>query len=180
MAGRPHAASIFGAPPQRRAIFGAAGDLTKRLVVPALYNLARAGKLPDGFAIIGVDLSDQTTDGWCRSLTEMMQAPARARGGEPQRVDERLWSSLIGRMHYMRGDFPQPETFSQLEKLLIEQRGRQSGSGNVLFYLATADRFFGPVVEQLGHAGLARQSENAWRRVIACSAGEAVIPIILA
>src|SRR5438132_1764954 len=60
----------------------------------------------------------------------------------------------------------QPETFSQLKKLLIDQRGRQNDAGNVLFYLAVADRFFGPIIEQLGRAGLARQSENAWRRVI--------------
>src|SRR5215831_15449403 len=60
----------------------------------------------------------------------------------------------------------QPETFSQLKKLLTDQRGRQNDAGNVLFYLAVADRFFGPIVEQLGRAGLARQSEKAWRRVI--------------
>src|SRR5260221_12889092 len=60
----------------------------------------------------------------------------------------------------------QPDTISKLKKLLIDQRGRQNDAGNVLFYLAVADRFFGPIIEQLGRAGLARQSENAWRRVI--------------
>ena len=69
-------------------------------------------------------------------------------------------------MRYMRGDFTQPETFSQLGKLLVEQRERQTDTANVLFYLAVADRFFGPVIEQLGRAGLTRQSERAWRRVI--------------
>src|SRR4030095_1848419 len=54
----------------------------------------------------------------------------------------------------------------QLKKLLLDQRGRQNDAGNLLFYLAVADRFFGPIIEQLGRAGLARQSENAWRRVI--------------
>ena len=154
--------------PATMTIFGAGGDLTKRLVVPALYNLVRAGKLPDDFAIIGVDHNDLTTEAWCRNLTEMMQAFTHAGGGgrHGDAIDQQAWSWLIHRMHYMRGDFMQPETFSQLKKLLIDQRGRQNDAGNVLFYLAVADRFFGPIIEQLGRAGLARQSENAWRRVI--------------
>src|SRR5262249_31167088 len=131
-------------------------------------HLVRAGKLPDDFAIIGVDHDDLTTEEWCRNLTEMMQAFTHAGGGERHgdAIDQQAWSWLIHRMHYMRGDFMQPETFSQLKKLLIDQRGRQNDAGNVLFYLAVADRFFGPIIEQLGRAGLARQSENAWRRVI--------------
>jgi len=148
------------APPATLVIFGAGGDLTKRLVVPALYNLAKARKLPDEFAIIGVDQDDRTTEQWRQTLTEMMQAFTRAAG-----TDAQAWSSLTRRMHYMPGDFTQPETFSHLEKLLVEQR-EQNKTANVLFYLAVADRFFGPVIEELGHVGLTRQSEGAWRRVI--------------
>ena len=66
------------APPATLVIFGAGGDLTKRLVVPALYNLVQARKLPDEFAIIGVDHNDRTTEQWRQSLTEMMQAFTRA------------------------------------------------------------------------------------------------------
>ena len=88
---------------------------------------------------------------------------ARAAG----RVDRRkAWSWLTRRMHYMRGDFMRPETYSQLGKLLMDPQVRQNDTANVLFYLAVADRFFGPVIEQLGRAGLTRQSERAWRRVI--------------
>jgi len=154
--------------PATMAIFGAAGDLTKRLIVPALYNLVRGGKLPDGFAIIGIDHNDQTTEEWCQSLTEMMQAFARAGGRERQggAIDQQAWSWLVRRMHYMRGDFTQPETYRQLGELLTDQTGRQGGSANALFYLAVGDRFFGPVIDQLGRAGLVRQSDNAWRRVV--------------
>ena len=56
------------------AIFGAGGDLTKRLIMPALYNLVKAGKLPDEFAIIGVDHNDRTTQEWRQNLTETMHA----------------------------------------------------------------------------------------------------------
>ena len=94
-----------------------------------------------------------------------MRAPAGAKQ-RASAIDEQAWSWLVGRMNYMRGDFTQPDTFSQLGKMLADQQRRQNGTANVLFYLAVADRFFGPVVEQLGRAGLARQSEGAWRRVI--------------
>ena len=85
------------APPATLVIFGAGGDLTKRLVVPALYNLVQARKLPDEFAIIGVDHNDRTTEQWRQSLTEMMQAFTRAAG-----IDAQAWSWLTRRMHYMR------------------------------------------------------------------------------
>jgi glucose-6-phosphate 1-dehydrogenase len=148
------------APPATMVIFGAGGDLTKRLVVPALYNLVRAGKLPDEFALIGVDHNEETTEQWRQSLTKMMQVFMQASA-----IDVQAWSWLTSRMQYMPGDFLQPETFGQLAKLLAERRER-TNTRNALFYLAVADRFFGPVIEQLGQAGLTQQSEGAWRRVI--------------
>src|SRR5215831_21193470 len=94
-------------------IFGAGGDLTKRLVVPALYHLVQARKLPDRFAIIGVDRNDQTTEQWSQSLTKMIQTLT-----PPSRIDESSWSWLIDRMQYVSADFTQAETFAHLEKLL--------------------------------------------------------------
>jgi glucose-6-phosphate 1-dehydrogenase len=137
-------------------IFGAAGDLTKRLVITALYHLVQARKLPDRFAIIGVDHSDQTTEQWSQSLTKMIQTLTPV-----SRIDASAWSWLTGRMHYMPADFTQAETFTHLEGLLAKQR-EQNGIANVLFYLAVGERF----VEQLSHAGLTKQSDGAWRRVI--------------
>jgi len=141
-------------------IFGAGGDLTKRLVVPALYHLVRARKLPDQFAVIGVDHNDQTTEQWSQSLTKMIQTLTPA-----SRIDAAAWSWLTHRMHYMAADFMQAETFTRLERLLAKLR-EQDDIANVLFYLAVGERFFGPIVEQLGHAGLTKQSGGAWRRVI--------------
>src|SRR6266853_4816763 len=94
------------APPATLVIFGAGGDLTKRLVVPALYHLVQARKLPDQFAMIGVDHNDQTTEQWCQSLTKMIQTLAPA-----SRIDAPAWSWLTHRMHYMPADFSQAETF---------------------------------------------------------------------
>jgi glucose-6-phosphate 1-dehydrogenase len=148
-------------------IFGAAGDLTKRLVVPALYNLVRAGRLADKFAIIGVDHNPLTTETWRRSLSDEMRDFVQKGGGEfeAKRIDKAAWDWLTGRMHYLRGDYTEPATYTQLKALLAEQNPEQSG-GNALFYLATADRFFCEIIQQLGRAGLIVQSEGIWRRVI--------------
>src|SRR3974377_1427001 len=97
-------------------IFGAGGGLTTLLVMPALYHLVQARKLPDRFAIIGVDHSDQTTEQWSQSLTKMIQTLTPA-----SRTDPSAWSWLTDRMHYVPADFTQAETFTHLEKLLATQ-----------------------------------------------------------
>ncbi len=148
------------APPATMTIFGAAGDLTKRLVVPALYNLVRSGRLPDKFAIIGVDHNGLTTETWRQSLTGEMLDLVQKGGGEfsAQQIDSRAWDWLTSRMRYLRADYTDPETYSQLKALVP--------GGNALFYLATADGFFCEIIQQLGRAGLTQQSESGWRRVI--------------
>jgi glucose-6-phosphate 1-dehydrogenase len=94
-------------------IFGAGGDLTKRLVVPALYHLVQAGKLPDQFAVVGVDRNDQATAQWRQNLTNIIQTLTPA--GE---IAAPAWSWLTDRMHYMPADFTQSETFRHLERPL--------------------------------------------------------------
>ena len=149
-------------------IFGAGGDLTKRLVVPALYNLARTGLIPEHFALIGVDVADLSTDQWRQHLTEMMQSFTRG-GGEfhADKIDSSAWNSLLSRMTYLRGDFGNDATFARLSDLLQTAERTNGTAGNVLFYLAVADRFFGPVAEKIAAAGLAdEQADKRWRRVI--------------
>src|SRR5260370_8986058 len=107
------------APPATLVIFGAGGDLTKRLVVPALYHLVQAGKLPDAFAVIGLDHNDRTTEQWRQSLSKMMQAFT-----QPAGIDAQAWSWLIHRMHYMPGDFPQPKPFRNLKSRLSQRHHR--------------------------------------------------------
>jgi glucose-6-phosphate 1-dehydrogenase len=156
------------APSSAITIFGAAGDLTKRLVVPALYNLVRASRLPDKFSLIGVDHNGLTTESWRRSLTDEIQNLAQGGEGEFQaeQTDKRAWDWLISRTSYLRGDFTDAETYTKVKELLAEQNHEQGAGGNVLFYLATADRFFGEIIQDLGRAGLTEQAEGVWRRVI--------------
>ncbi len=99
--------------------------LRLRLVVPALYNLVRADRLPDGFTIIGVDISDQTDESWHNSLTEMTQAFVRAGASA---IDEQVWSWLTRRLRYLRGDFAEPETFSRLARIIEQTRAARQFS----------------------------------------------------
>src|SRR5690242_15246081 len=89
-------ASAPTAPPCALVIFGAAGDLTKRLVVPALYNLVNAKRLSKGFQLVGVDLAAMTTENWRQGLTDMMDRFVTEGGGEFQadRIEQASWGWL--------------------------------------------------------------------------------------
>ncbi len=149
-------------------IFGAGGDLTKRLVTPALYDLATSGLLPDDLAIIGVDHSEGSDEEWRESLTAMMQSFVGGTGEfDPSQIDAKAWDWLRTRMFYLTGDFEDPETFKSVKVKLAEVEKSHETGGNVLFYLAVADRFFGTVVDGLGQAGLTRTDDGGpWRRVV--------------
>src|SRR5262249_14793338 len=92
------------APPCAMVIFGAAGDLTKRLVVPALYNLAAAKRLPEGFRLTGVDLAAKTTDEWRRGLRDAMDGFIAKGGAEfdADHLDAAAWRWLSERMSYVQ------------------------------------------------------------------------------
>src|SRR5579883_1810556 len=102
---------VATAPPCAMVIFGAAGDLTKRLVVPALYNLVNAGRLSAGFHLVGVDLAAKTTDEWRKGLTgTMMEFVGRDGEFQIEYLDEAAWRWLTDRMSYLQGDLNDPAT----------------------------------------------------------------------
>ncbi len=146
-------------------IFGAGGDLTKRLVVPALYNLACGKLLPEQFAITGVDLADIPSDKWHETLREMTEQFVDA-GGHPEDFKPEVWNWLVSRMSYLRGDLNDPASYQKLAEHLRDLDAKQQTGGNYLFYLAVADRFFAPTVEHLGASKLTTQENGQWRRVV--------------
>ncbi len=156
------------APPCAMVIFGAAGDLTKRLVVPALYNLVDDKRLPDEFQLVGVDLAAKSTEDWRQGLTEMMQEFVTKGGGEfeADHIEEASWRWLTGRMSYLQGDLNDPGMYRRLGEHLAALDKSAGTAGNYLFYLAVADRFFEVVVAGLGASGLATEPEGQWRRVV--------------
>jgi glucose-6-phosphate 1-dehydrogenase len=156
------------APPCTMVIFGAAGDLTKRLVIPALYTLALTNQLADGFQLVGVDLAAKTTDDWRAGLTATMNQFVTTGGGEfeADHIDQTAWRWLTSRMSYVQGDLNDPGLYRRLGETLAAEDATAAGAGDHLFYLAVADRFFSVVVAGLGAAGLTKEPEGHWRRVV--------------
>jgi glucose-6-phosphate 1-dehydrogenase len=146
------------APPCTLVIFGASGDLTKRLLMPSLYNLRLGGLLGDGFEVIGVDHNERSEDDYRQYLTQEMESFVGG-GGEfsPSRLDMGAWDWLRDHIHYQVGDFADSKLYEALAQRL---------KGNAVFYLAVAARFFGPVVGHLADAGLMKQKGGAFRRVV--------------
>ena len=163
-AGRPSSSTTTAAakqaPPCTLVIFGAGGDLTKRLLMPSLYDLASAQRLDDGFKVHGVDLAQQDTDSWRKSLTDTMQSFTTDKTAEfyVPKLDETAWTWVTDRLSYQVGDFSQDETFAALKQAI--------GDGSAIFYCAVAARFFGTVIDGLGKAGLLKQGEGVFRRVV--------------
>ena len=155
------------APPCAMVIFGAAGDLTKRLVVPALYNLVVAKRLPDGFRLVGVDLTAKTVEEWRKGLSDIMQEFVGKDGEfEIDQLDQAAWRWLAERMSYLAGDLNDPATYEQVGKHLDELDKTAGTAGNHLFYLAIADRFFSVAVARLAAAKLTIERDGLWRRVV--------------
>src|SRR5271155_1272389 len=150
-------------------IFGATGDLTKRLVIPALYNLSRTNALPEQFALIGVARRDETAKSWGDNLYAALQSYVgnSSAAFNVDHLDAAARTRLASNMSYISGDTTDPALYANLRAAL----GKPGVPRNVIFYLAIADQLFGVVVEQLGKAGLTSQTETggakkAWRRVV--------------
>ncbi len=167
--GRPRAAD-----PCAMVIFGATGDLTKRLVVPALYNLSRTGMLPKNFALIGVARTEGTTESWRNQLHGALESFVGAKAAEfdPDHIDEAAWGRLAQNMSYVQGDLAKPELYATLRVALDTAQEAHATEGNAIFYLAVADRLFGVVVDELGKAKLTDEDKDPegrprfWRRVV--------------
>ena len=147
-------------------IFGAAGDLTSRLVVPALYNMRRTGLLSDNFAVVGFNHGKMTDNAWRKNLHTALERYVANGGGK---LDEDAWGWLSAQMTYHAGDFDDDSAFQGLATRLREIDRKRGTKGNVLFYLATPERFFGDVIEKLRDADLVDDGGpdgQYWRRVI--------------
>ncbi|MFZ0733978.1 MAG: glucose-6-phosphate dehydrogenase [Candidatus Sulfotelmatobacter sp.] len=136
-------------------LFGAAGDLTKRKLAPALFNLAQAKLLPEDFAVMGVSVDDLSVDAFRDQVSEFLPSG---------NSDARNW--LRQRLFYERGDFGDGNTFARLRERLAKVDTDYHTQGNYLFYMATAPKFFGAIVQQLGRSELSRQEDGQWRRVV--------------
>jgi glucose-6-phosphate 1-dehydrogenase len=148
------------APPCVLVIFGASGDLAKRKLIPAVYNLAASGFLPEEFAVLGVSRSELSADEFRRKMSEDL--PSFETGTlDPQRVE---W--LTSRLSYLAGDFDQPETYERLRAALSAVDEQWGTRGSYLFYLAVPPSQFANIIRRLGDARLTCEDRGAWRRVV--------------
>ena len=141
-------------------IFGASGDLTKRKLLPALYNLAKKDLLPKEFALVGCANQAFSEDEFRAQVREDLRQFA----GAPDHCKFCDW--LIERLYYLSGDFQDPAYYQRLKPLLAQVDEKHGTQGNYFYYLATTPSLFGEVVRQLGGAGLAEESGGHWRRIV--------------
>jgi glucose-6-phosphate 1-dehydrogenase len=148
-------------------IFGASGDLTHRLLVPALYNLAAAGLLPQAFGLIGVARSPLSSEAFREDLASLPQFAGRP-------IDQKVLKHVLGCVAYVQGEPEDESTYTKIVQELARIERERSTRGNRLFYLATPPAGFAPIGRHLGQSGLAQEGsarENGahnrpWRRVI--------------
>ena len=158
-AGAPEPA--HGPRPCAMVIFGASGDLTSRMLVPALDRLAAERALPEGFFVVGVARTPMND---AQFRTSMAEAVARS-GEAPE--GHRISKELLDNLYYVSGEFDDAATFRNLAKTLSRHRASRGGGGeNHVFYLATPPAVDPLIVAKLGEAGLAREKPGAFSRVV--------------
>jgi len=150
-------------------VFGATGDLFRRKLLPALYNLRALGLLPREVAVVAAVRRDLDDEGFRAAAT----ADLAEFGTQP--VDPATWDELRPRLHAVSGDLEDPATWRELSDRLAILDAQYGTQGNVLFYLATPPEAFAPIVGRLGEAGLAHGADGeapggggprGWRRVV--------------
>ncbi len=140
-------------------VFGASGDLTKRLLVPALYNLACDGLLSNNFALLGTAMDPLTTESFRARMNEDIK-----KFHTRKEFDQGVWEDLVNRFHYVQGGFDDVGIFETLKAEVARLNLEYTARGNVLFYFAVAPRFFGLLCDKLYRNGF--QAGAGWKRII--------------
>jgi glucose-6-phosphate 1-dehydrogenase len=140
-------------------IFGAAGDLTRRKLIPALYNLAKSELLSREFAVVGVARAPLSNEEFRKKAADDIKEFGT------EAVDPDIWEWFDRRLYYMQGNFKEKDLYPKLADLLAKVDRDHATHGNHLYYLATGADYFGPIVEQLAAVGQMEENQH-WRRVI--------------
>jgi glucose-6-phosphate 1-dehydrogenase len=157
---RPAGTTAKPADPCTLVVFGASGDMAHRLLVPALYNLAAGGLLPEAFAIVGVARGERPEEEFRADLENGLRQYATGA------VNDEIVGQVLSCVGYVNGDAEDPATYRKLAKALERVEQARHTGGNRLFYLATPPAAFAAIGRSLGETGLAREENGAWRRII--------------
>jgi glucose-6-phosphate 1-dehydrogenase len=146
--------------PTTLVIFGASGDLAKRKLLPAIYNLAHEGALPERFNLIGCARSEWSDDEFRDVAREAIQRFSR------RRPDDTVLDSLLERARYVSGNFDDASVFEKIGGLAEQEDDDAGIAFNRVFYLAVAPTFFETIAEQLGQAGMNKREDAEVRIVV--------------
>jgi glucose-6-phosphate 1-dehydrogenase len=141
-------------------IFGVTGDLAHRLVIPALYNLAATNLLPDKFCIVGIARKAMSSE----ALRDSLMKGLRQFATRP--VDDAIAKRLLDCLTCIAADPAEPASFDQMAQQLEKLEATRKTGGNRLFYLATPPNAFAPISRELGRAGLLKEDNKVWRRLV--------------
>lgn len=147
-------------------IFGVTGDLTARKLMPALYDLAIGHPLPEGFSVVGVSHRDWDDEKFRSEMREAVERGARTP------VTDEGWELFSQGLFYVRGDFGDEDTYTDLKQRLDQVDEERRAHGNRMFYLASAPRFYGPIIKHLSASGIAHRQDiyfdrdTGWNRVV--------------
>jgi len=137
-------------------IFGATGNLSRRKLMPALYHLEVAGRLPEGTVILAISRRDGNRDSWLAEVRTMIEAEAR--GG----LNEDVFHRFSERLQYLQGDLNDSNTYANIKEKLDTD---DTFPVNAAFYMALRPAEFGVVIEFLSDSGLSHE-EHGWRRIV--------------
>jgi glucose-6-phosphate 1-dehydrogenase len=141
-------------------IFGVTGDLARKKVVPAIYDLANRGLLPPNFALVGFARRDWDDESFSKEVYQAVKAHSRT----PFR--QAIWDRLADACRFVEGTFDDDRAFERLAEVLKKLDAERGTGGNHGFYLAIPPKSFPAVCEQLNKAGLAHADEGSWSRVV--------------
>jgi glucose-6-phosphate 1-dehydrogenase len=142
-------------------IFGASGDLTRKKLMPALYNLAMEGLLPAEFSVIGVARRALSNEEFRRQMRLAVDQNSRT-----GKTSDAVWKGFAERMVYISGNFDQATTYQALKKELDRVDDVYNTGGNRLFYCATPPDLYIPIIRNLGKAGLVSRTRETHRIVV--------------
>src|SRR6267143_948791 len=143
-------------------LFGASGDLAKRKVIPAMYDLAVHNSLGPRYAIVGFSRTAMSDESFRDTAGDAAKSIS-----EVGPIDPKKWNEFAANLYYQEGEYGNAEDFKKLAQRLDDLSAEKKLGGNRLFYLSTPPEVYPHIVEQLGHAGLAKPSSpDAWVRII--------------
>ena len=146
--------------PSSLVIFGVTGDLARKKVMPAIYDLANRGLLPPGFSLVGYARREWAHQDFAQIVHDSVREHARTE------FREEVWKQLAEGFRFVSGDFDDDVAFGNLARTLDELDIVRGTGGNHAFYLAIPPGFFGQVVQQLKEHGMVDPEPGSWRRVV--------------